>query len=93
VKSVGQIINGMTASRVKNKFSKVENISAQDGTNWYGLATKVRRIENATINKTAGTITVYLEGITAPQAITYTETATSMTFTFSDAFTTTISIS
>jgi|GEM_PF-6201115 len=53
---------------------------------------KLRRLYTCEINKTAGTVTVRAEGETSSTSIGYTETATSMTFTWPDNFTTTVSI-
>jgi hypothetical protein len=53
----------------------------------------MRRISTVAINKTAGTIAVTAEGESSPTTINYTETATSMTFTWPDSHSATISIS
>lgn len=52
----------------------------------------MRRISNVSINKTAGTIAVTAEGESSPTTISYTETDTSMTFTWPDSHSATISI-
>lgn len=54
---------------------------------------KMRRLKSCAIDKTAGSISVTMEGETTPVALTYTETDTSMTFTWPDGFTTTVAIS
>jgi len=54
---------------------------------------KLRRLSTCTIDKTAGTVTVQAEGESSSTVIDYTETGTSMTFTWPDSFTTTVSIS
>lgn len=56
---------------------------------------KHRRLKSAAIDKTLGEITVLMEGQTAgdEEVIEFTETATSMTFTWPDAFVCTVSIS
>ena len=54
---------------------------------------KMRRLKSCAIDKTAGSISVTMEGETTPVALTYTETDTSMTFTWPDSHTATISIS
>ena len=54
---------------------------------------KMRRINAVNINKTAGNVSVLMEGETTPATLTYTEDATSMTFTWPDAHVGTISIS
>jgi hypothetical protein len=53
----------------------------------------MRRPSTVTINKTAGTIAVTAEGESSPTTINFTETATSMTFTWPDSHSATISIS
>jgi len=52
----------------------------------------MRRLKSAVINKAAGTIAVTMEGKSVAETIDYTETASSMTFTWPDDFTCTISI-
>jgi hypothetical protein len=52
----------------------------------------LRRVESCVIDTGDGTVTLTLEGLETPQVLTYTETASSMTFTWPDSFTTTISI-
>lgn len=54
---------------------------------------KMRRIDSVNINKTLGEVTVLMEGETVPETINYTETATSMTFSWADGHTATVSIS
>ena len=54
---------------------------------------KLRRVETCAIDKTAGEITLTMEGVTTPETIGYAETADSMTFTWPDGFETTVSIS
>lgn len=54
---------------------------------------KMRRISSVAINKTAGTVTVYMEGESQPMVLSYTETATSMTFEWPDGHSAAISIS
>lgn len=93
MKSAFQTINELMSSHVNGKFSKPDNISVAGGSDWYGLTTKLRRLSSAVINKTSGTITATFEGLSVSEIITYTETDTSMTFTFPDSFTTTVSIS
>lgn len=53
----------------------------------------MRRVSSCAINKTAGTITVLMEGQTTPEVLTYTETDTSMTITWPDSHAATFSIS
>lgn len=53
----------------------------------------MRRVSSCTINKTAGTITVLMEGQTTPEVLPYTETDTSMTITWPNSHTATFSIS
>ena len=54
---------------------------------------KMRRIKTIGINKTASQISVLEEGLTTPYIIGYSETATSMTFTWPDGHVGTVSIS
>lgn len=54
---------------------------------------KMRRIDAVNINKSLGEVTVLMEGETVPETIDYTEDATSMTFTWADGHTATVSIS
>lgn len=54
---------------------------------------KMRRIKSVAINKSAGTIAVIMEGKTSAETINYTETGSSMTFTWPDNYVGTISIS
>lgn len=53
---------------------------------------KMRRIKNVAIDKTGNQITVLMEGQSTPGVIGYTETGDSMTFTWPDGHTATISI-
>lgn len=53
---------------------------------------KMRRLESATIDKTAGTVTVTLEGSSIPIVFNYIENGSSITYTHPDGFSTTISI-
>jgi hypothetical protein len=52
----------------------------------------VKRLETATIDRTAGTIEYTPEGATTPDTLTFVETSTSIVYTWSDSFTTTINI-
>lgn len=54
---------------------------------------KMRRVEEVTIDKTAGTLTVLMEGDDIPEVINFTETADSITYSWADGFTTTVKIS
>ena len=54
---------------------------------------KGRRLQSCYINKTNSTITVTQEGATTSEVITYVEGTNSITYTFPDNFTTTVSIS
>lgn len=54
---------------------------------------KMRRIKSVAINKAAGKIDVIMEGKTSAETIKFTETATSMKFTWPDEYSATISIS
>lgn len=54
---------------------------------------EMRRIDSVNINKSLGEVTVLMEGETVPETIDYTEDATSMTFTWADGHTATVSIS
>jgi hypothetical protein len=53
---------------------------------------KFRRVETCEIDKTAGEITLKMEGVEDPEIITFAETATGITYTRPDSFTTTVSI-
>ena len=54
---------------------------------------KMRRLTSCAINKSAGQVTVTMEGESTPVTLTYSETATSMTFTWPDGHTATVAIS
>jgi len=54
---------------------------------------KMRRIKTVSIDKTAGEISVLMEGETTAQTLTYTEDDSSMTFTWPDGYSATVSIS
>jgi hypothetical protein len=54
---------------------------------------KMRRAEEVTIDKTAGTLTVLMEGDSTPEVINFTETTDSITYSWPDGFTTTVQIS
>lgn len=54
---------------------------------------KMRRIDSVNINKSLGEVTVLMEGETVPETIIYTETADSITYTWPDGHTATVSIS
>lgn len=54
---------------------------------------KMRRIENISINKTTGQISLTVEGEENPQTINFTETENSMTFEWPDGHTAVVSIS
>lgn len=71
------------------------NNSSEDVTIEFGdfVDAKHRRIDAVAIDTTAGTIDVTMEGETTPTTLTFTETATSMTITWPDSHSATISIS
>lgn len=54
---------------------------------------KMRRAEEVTIDKTAGTLTVLMEGDSTPEVLNFTETTDSITYSWPDGFTTTVQIS
>jgi hypothetical protein len=54
---------------------------------------KMRRLTSCAINKGTGQVTVTMEGESTPVTLTYSETATSMTFTWPDGHTATVAIS
>jgi hypothetical protein len=53
---------------------------------------KHRRLSSAAINKTAGTVTVMLEGETTPTVLGYEENTGQVTYTWPDGYSTTVSI-
>lgn len=53
---------------------------------------KLRRLKGCTINKSTGTVTIYMEGNPTPDVIHYTETSNSMSFEWSDGYVTDVAI-
>ncbi len=51
----------------------------------------MRRTKEVVIDKTSGTVSVLVEGETTPQIIHFTETENSVTYTWPDGFSNTIS--
>lgn len=79
-------------------INNTEPTSPQDNDLWIDtdvdfVDLKMRRIDSVNINKSLGEVTVLMEGEAVPETIDYTEDATSMTFTWADGHTATVSIS
>ncbi len=90
--TISQAITELAGGHTRRLLRDAEKVAAPSGSNWYGLALPSRRAESVVIDKTAGTITVLMEGLATPDVINYVETATSMTFTWPDEFETTVTI-
>lgn len=79
-------------------INNTEPASPQDNDLWIDtdvdfVDLKMRRIDSVNINKSLGEVTVLMEGETVPETIDYTETADSITYTWPDGHTATVSIS
>ena len=92
-KNLAKQINAMTATHTKRVLQDQSKSASPGVVDWYGLTTKIRRPTGITINKTAGTIVVALEGSSETETISFVENSTSITYTRSDGLVTTVEIS
>ena len=76
---------------------EIKNVTSDDEESTISMTdfvdAKMRRIEDVTIDKTLGEVSVLMEGETVPETIDYTEDADSITYTWPDGHTATVSIS
>jgi len=84
-------------------FSNFSNKAKENSVDFFGKLARpdkvvqgggenTKRLESATINRSTGEIEYIPEGATVADTITFVETSTSITYTWSDSFTTTITI-